>query len=46
MSPDEAADLLADLSEERREQLIAKMEADEAEDVEELLAYGEDTAGA
>lgn len=45
MSPDEAADLLADLPEERREQLIAKMEADEAEDVEELLAYGEDTAG-
>ncbi|HEY2704192.1 MAG TPA: CBS domain-containing protein [Candidatus Dormibacteraeota bacterium] len=45
MSPDEAADLLADLPEERREQLIAKMEAEEAEDVEELLAYGEDTAG-
>ncbi|TMD92239.1 MAG: magnesium transporter [Chloroflexi bacterium] len=45
MSPDEAADLLADLPEERREQLIAKMEADEAEDVEELLSYGEDTAG-
>ncbi len=45
MSPDEAADLLADLPEERREQLIAKMEADEAQDVEELLAYGEDTAG-
>ena len=45
MSPDEAADLLADLPEERREQLIAKMETDEAEDVEELLSYGEDTAG-
>ncbi len=45
MSPDEAADLLADLPEDRREQLIAKMEADEAQDVEELLAYGEDTAG-
>ena len=45
MSPDEAADLLADLPEERRAQLISKMEADEAEDVEELLAYGEDTAG-
>jgi len=41
----EAADLLGDLPEERREQLIAKMEADEAEDVEELLGYEDDTAG-
>jgi magnesium transporter len=45
MAPDEAADLLADLPEDRREQLIAKMEDDEADDVEELLHYGDDTAG-
>src|SRR4029077_15015768 len=45
MEPDEAADLLADLPEERREQLISKMDSEEAEDVEELLSYEEDSAG-
>ena len=45
MEPDEAADLLADLPEGRAEALLEKMEEEEAEDVEELLAYGEDTAG-
>lgn len=45
MSPDEAADLLADLPQERAQLLLDKMEEGEAEDVEELLAYAEDTAG-
>ena len=45
MAPDEAADLLAELPDDRRAELIARMESEEAEDVEELLGYGEDTAG-
>jgi Mg/Co/Ni transporter MgtE len=45
MGPDEAADLVADLSEERQEQLLSLMEPEEASDVRELLAYGEETAG-
>ena len=42
MAPDEAADLLQDLPEERREELVQK---EEAQDVEELLTFPEDTAG-
>jgi Mg2+ transporter MgtE len=45
MGPDEAADLLADLPEEQAERLLERMEETEADDVEELLAYEEDTAG-
>jgi len=45
MDPDEAVDLLQDLSEEKREELIELMEEEEGADVEELLAYGEDSAG-
>ena len=45
MSPDEAADLLADMPRERAQLLLQKMEGEEADDVEELLAYPEDTAG-
>jgi CBS domain-containing protein len=45
MDPDEAADLIADLPEERAEILLDKMDEEGAEDVEELLAYEEDTAG-
>jgi magnesium transporter len=45
MAPDEAADLLGDLPEERREELIELMEPEESHDVEELLAYDENTAG-
>ena len=45
MAPDEAADLLADLPPERRAELIAAMQAEEAGNVQELLAYEEDTAG-
>ena len=45
MAPDEATDLLQDLPEERREELIELMQDEEGGDVEELLAYHEDSAG-
>lgn len=45
MAPDEAADVLADLPPERREQLIAAMRPEDAGDVQELMAYDEDSAG-
>jgi CBS domain-containing protein len=45
MPPDEVADILTELPRERAERLLSLMETDEARDVEELLAYGEDTAG-
>src|SRR5439155_20893342 len=45
MAPDEAADLLQDLPEETRDELVDLMQKDEAKDVEELLTYDEDSAG-
>lgn len=45
MAPDEAADLLAELPEGRSQELLKLMEDDEADDVRELLAYPEDSAG-
>jgi Mg/Co/Ni transporter MgtE len=45
MSPDDAADLLADLPGELRDVLIGLMEKEDAEDVSELLAYPEHSAG-
>ncbi len=45
MAPDEAADLLQDLPEERRDELVELMEEEEGDEVEELLAYPEDSAG-
>ena len=45
MPPDEVADILADLPEERAKEILTRMEKEEAEDVQELLTYGEDTAG-
>jgi Mg/Co/Ni transporter MgtE len=45
MSPDEAADLLAELPEDRSEQLLNLMEKDEAEDVRKLLTFPEESAG-
>ena len=45
MDPDEAADLVADLSDESRVEILGLMEKDEAEEVKELMTYGEDTAG-
>ena len=38
MSPDDAADLVADLSETARDEILALMERDEAAEVQELLA--------
>jgi magnesium transporter len=45
MDPDEAADLVADLSDDSREEILGLMEKDEAEEVQELMTYDEDTAG-
>jgi len=51
MEPDEAADVLGDLPEEAREDLLEMMEQrqmieeEEAEEIEELLTYDDETAG-
>ena len=45
MGPDEAADLLGELPEESAQKLLGLMEREESEDVQELLAYPEDSAG-
>jgi magnesium transporter len=45
MPPDEAADVLNELSPETSAEVLADMEKDEAEEVRELLAFEENTAG-
>jgi len=45
MSPSDAADLLADLPEERAEEILEGMEQEKAEDLRELLVHPEETAG-
>src|SRR5438034_9245025 len=45
MEPDEAADLLGDLPEHRKEDLLEHMEDEEAAEVEELLEYDDLVAG-
>jgi magnesium transporter len=45
MSTDDLADLLGELPESEAGRLLSLMESDEAEDVQELLEYGEETAG-
>jgi magnesium transporter len=45
MSPDDAADLVADLSEAARGEILALMERDEADEVQGLLGFPEDSAG-
>jgi magnesium transporter len=45
MEPSEAADVLNELEEEQSEQILEEMEPEEKEDVEELLEFGENTAG-
>lgn len=45
MAPAAAADALEDLGEDVAGQLLAKMEPEEAADVQALLAYDEDSAG-
>jgi flagellar motility protein MotE (MotC chaperone)/sporulation protein YlmC with PRC-barrel domain len=46
MPPDEAADVLQEMPPETSAEVLADMEKDEAEDVRELLAFEENTAGA
>jgi hypothetical protein len=43
--PDDAADLIADLSPETAATLLELMEPEEAEDVKRLMSYAEETAG-
>ena len=45
MSPDAAADLIASLSPDTSEEVLQEMGHREAEEVEELLQFGENTAG-
>ena len=45
MEPDEAVDLLQDLPEEKKRDLIEGLEDDKREELEELLAFEEGTAG-
>lgn len=45
MEPSAAADALEDLDEELAERILAHMEPEEAADVQELLAYDEDSVG-
>jgi magnesium transporter len=45
MEPSEAADLLNELEEDRSEEILEEMEPEEKEELEELLEFGEHTAG-
>jgi magnesium transporter len=45
MSPDEAADLIASLPPDTSKEVMGEMEHREATEVEELMKYGENTAG-
>jgi magnesium transporter len=45
MDPDDAADILQDTRAETQEAMLQEMEPEEREDVRELLAYDENTAG-
>ena len=45
MSPDDAADLIADLPPEQAATLLELMESEDAEDVRRLMSYAEETAG-
>jgi flagellar motility protein MotE (MotC chaperone)/sporulation protein YlmC with PRC-barrel domain len=45
MDPDDAADLVADLPDDQAELLLKNMRPEDAQDVRDLLLYGEETAG-
>ncbi|MDB5079236.1 MAG: MgtE intracellular region [Chloroflexi bacterium] len=45
MQPDDAADVIADLDEAKAQTLLELMEDEESEEIRELLAYEEDSAG-
>ncbi len=46
LPPDEAADILGELPEEKSRGILSLMEKEEAEEVQELMDYDEETAGA
>ncbi len=43
--PDDAADIVAEMTEEDRRRLLGRLSPDAAETVQDLMAYGPDTAG-
>ncbi len=45
LPPDDAADMLAELPEDEADEILDQMEDEQADRIEELLEYGEDTAG-
>ena len=45
MAPHEVADVLGELEEQRSEEILDEMEPADKQEVEELLEFGEDTAG-
>ncbi len=45
LPPDEAADVIADLSKEQSEEVLEHIPKEESDQIEQLLAYEEDTAG-
>ena len=45
MDSDDAADLLGELSEEQQERLLREMDSETADDLRELVAYDDETAG-
>jgi CBS domain-containing protein len=45
MDADDAADLLGDLPAEQQAELLAEMDAETAQDLRELVSYGDNTAG-
>src|SRR5579871_4875768 len=45
MAPNEAADVLAELEEKKSEEILEEMEGEPKQDVEDLMEFGEDTAG-
>ena len=45
MASDDAAELLGLLDEDLSDQILAKMQKEESDNVEQIMSYGEDTAG-
>jgi magnesium transporter len=45
MPPDEASDVLGDLPAEKAKEILERVERDEAREIQELLAYDDNTAG-
>lgn len=45
MAPDDRADILADLEELQRSEVLAVLDRESKDEVEELMSYGDDTAG-